>query len=218
MLAPIRTEALRRLQYLQEMLLELRVLESQLQSKPNVLPQLKGLVFVQMYATYEYSVVNATLSALRHIDSAGIPLGVLRTTLLSALLHPELMSLSDLSIEKSWDRRMELFEKSRATSARPPIDPAFPNDGSHFRPEQLTTIWRILGIPLPVVHEPRMLGRIRELVEHRNAIAHGREPPESIGRRFSVTDLIDRHTDLEKFCTYFFQTLDSHCVNPTNYS
>ncbi len=61
-----------------------------------------------------------------------------------------------------------------------------------------------------VVPDNRHLGRIEELVENRNAIAHGRETAEEVGRRYSTSELGKRIDDVFTLTKYIISTMESH--------
>ena len=63
---------------------------------------------------------------------------------------------------------------------------------------------------MPVVPEPRLVGRIEELVENRNAIAHGRRTPEEVGGRYSTAEIEKTADDIEKIGSYFVTELERH--------
>jgi len=61
-----------------------------------------------------------------------------------------------------------------------------------------------------VVPENRLLGRIEEMVENRNAITHGRRTPEDVGRGYSRLDIEERFTDLRRICEHVLGSLETH--------
>jgi hypothetical protein len=112
-----------------------------------------------------------------------------------------------------WEQRIGLLaERESGVPLNTLDDAVFPSDGSHFRVRQLQTIWAVFGLATPVVPEPRLLGRIEELVENRNAVAHGRRTPEEVGGRYSVSDVATRVDDVEAIVTYLVTQLESHYV------
>jgi len=137
--------------------------------------------------------------------------------MMAIALDSEFTALSDLGRRRSWKTRLQLIDTTAADKPAVFTGKEFPNDGSHYRPNQLETIWTILGISKPIVSEPRHRGRINELVEHRNAIAHGRESADKIGRRFSTADIQDRIDDVQQICLYVLQTIEDHCSIPANF-
>lgn len=183
-----------------------------LESKDSALSAtFKGLAFVQLYAIYEYTVrsgVQATLSAIR-----GDPLVIreLRHELLCLVLDPQWTSASTAGRSRRWDTRIALIRK--VTSQEPThalTDTLFPSDGSHYRIRQLHTIWNVFAIAEPVVPNARLIGRIEELVENRNAIAHGTRTAADVGRRYSCQDIALRVDDVEQICVYIVDTMRRH--------
>lgn len=177
----------------------------------------KGLMFVQLYAVYENTVVKMVQSAIGDILNHAVPVSDIKLELLSLTLHPEISAVIDSGSARQWNARKTLMLRINSANPTNVPDTVFPNDGSHFRRGQLQTIWDIFGVSQPLLPIPRHLGRVDELVEHRNAIAHGRRTAEDIGRRFSVGDINDRIDDTELICLHLATSLQTHCSTPANY-
>lgn len=177
----------------------------------------KGLIFVLLYALYEYCVTQSFQAALRAFNAHSIYHRDLRCPTLALALDDACTALRDRKVDNSWETRIALFEKSRDGSPATIRELLFPADGSHMRSGQLETVRRLLGIPMPLIPEMRFIGRINELVEHRNAIAHGRERPDTIGGRFTVAELDARVRDAGHLCQHIATTIQLHCDNPMNF-
>ena len=174
-------------------------------------PLCKGLIFVQLYAVYEYSIHAAVRSMLNSIQRDSLAPSDLHVSSLTLVLDAAFNSIADSGRTRTWPKRLDLMARLNDTEVMPVVnDAAFPTDGSHYRAGQLETIWAIFGLTAPIVPEPRLIGRIGELVDHRNAIAHGRERPEHIGRRYSVADIEARIDDVEKIITHLVSVLETH--------
>lgn len=171
----------------------------------------KGLVFVQLYAMYEYSVrssVQATLLALRDAD---VGIQTIRRSLLALVLQSHWDSAANSRRERVWDSRMELIARADSSELTSTLrDDLFPSDGSHYRIQQLRTIWKIFSVSAPVVSESRLIGRIDELVENRNAISHGRLTPEEVGRRYSWQEIDGRVDDTAAIARHVVSSLERH--------
>jgi hypothetical protein len=76
--------------------------------------------------------------------------------------------------------------------------------------KQLETIWAVFGLTVPVVPELRLLGRIEELVENRNAIAHGRRTAVEVGGRYSALEIEKRIDDVEQISSYVVTQMEDH--------
>lgn len=176
----------------------------------------KGIAFVQLYAVYEYTTKRAVQAALQEMRAAAHPVGDLAPELLSLALHTSVSSIIDSGRKTQWNRRMALFTKSCSTDPIDVPDNAFPNDGSHFRIQQLRTIWAIFGITDPVVPTVLMAPLIAELVENRNAIAHGRKTAHEVGRRYSKAEIKRKNDQTKQICTHIVSTIENHCSNPAN--
>ena len=171
----------------------------------------KGLAFVQLYATYEYSVRSAVQATLVALRTAGVEIRTLRRDLLALVLDSHWDSVSKSGRPRVWGSRMALMasiDSSETTSTL--RDDLFPSDGSHYRIQQLHTIWNIFSVSVPVVSEPRLIGRVEELVENRNAISHGRRTPEEVGGRYSWQEIASRVDDTDAIAGHVVSSLESH--------
>ena len=171
----------------------------------------KGLAFVLLYATYEYSVRSAVQATLVALRTAGVEIRTLRRNLLTLVLDSHWDSVSYSGRPRVWGSRMALIASIDSGELTSTLrDDLFPNDGSHYRIQQLRTIWKIFSVSGPVVSEPRLIGRIEELVENRNAISHGRLTPEEVGGRYSWQEVASRADDTDTIAGHIVSSLESH--------
>lgn len=170
----------------------------------------KGLICVQLYAIYEYSLVKVIQEGIAALNAFAIPLKEIRHECLALALDAECKSLADVGPKKVWENRLALFSSARGATVSVISDSMFPFDGSHMRAAQLRTIWTLFGISEPIVPESKMMGWIDEMVEHRNAVAHGRETPEVVGGRYTIGELKRRVADTEQLCLYIVDTIERH--------
>lgn len=171
----------------------------------------RGLLFVLLYGIYEFSVRSTVQGVLSSIRLDGIPPSRIHHRALTLALHPGFISIADSSTKKVWKKRIELvsdIESSLPIASL--IDTTFPSDGSHYRVQQINTIWEIFGLTVPVLPENRLIGRIDELVENRNAIAHGRRTADDVGSGFSSDDMRKRIDDIEVISIYLLTEMESH--------
>lgn len=176
----------------------------------------KGLLFVQLYAVYEYSVRESVRTAITELKGSARPFSTFRLEFLALALDNHLQSASECGPENRWPNRINLFRMVGSGDPLDMPDDVFPHDGSHYRMGQLYTIWSLFGITAPVLPRDRLSPLIGELVSHRNAITHGRRTAEEVGGGFSRDDLHDRIDWTEEVCTYVVTTIQGHCSNPGN--
>ena len=171
----------------------------------------KGLIFVQLYATYEYSVSSAVQATLVALRTAGVEIRTLHRDLLALVLNSHWDSAANSKRSRVWDSRMALLSSIDSDELTSTLrDDLFPSDGSHYRIQQLHTIWKIFSVSGPVVSEPRLIGRIEELVENRNAISHGRRTSEEVGSRYSWQEIAKRVNDTDAIAGHIVSRLESH--------
>jgi hypothetical protein len=189
----------------------LALLQTFEQIKPLEAAACKGLMFVHLYGVYEYAVHSAVQAVLAAVRAEQLCPRDLHHRSLTLFLNPGFSSASTAGRTRVWKRRLDLVASfESATPLQSLDDTLFPADGSHYRVAQLETIWAVFGITVPVVPESRLIGRIEELVENRNAIAHGRRTPEEVGGRYSVGEIEKRVDDIEKISVYLLTEMETH--------
>jgi len=164
------------------------------------------LVFIQNYATYEFTVTASVKALLSNLNALALTVQVVRPELQALVLDADFCSVIQGSSRRTWENRIDLLRRSRCGEVAAVHDGLFPKDGSQFRPPQLDLLWDMFGFSSPVLPHPRLRQTIIEMVENRNKIAHGNEPPENVGRRYTIADLERRIDDTEQICTHVATT------------
>lgn len=195
-------------------LIEVRDYLHLIQSVQPVVPVLrsdwiaaKGLFFVHLYSAYEFTVTTAFRTTLQVLGRSGLTLATCHPAFLSVALDAELRSVGQSGNKRCWEKRRVLFQGIKSNTPLQLNDSLLPTDGSHFRTKHLKCLWDTLCINAPVVPRPPLMGRIDELVENRNAVAHGRESAATVGGRYSVLDLQKRYDDVHEVCIHLVQVL-----------
>jgi hypothetical protein len=178
----------------------------------------KGLMFVQMYAVYEFTVNSVVSAAIDSIKSYNHKMKDMSPSLMALFLDPELNSLRDGQRRNEWNNRLKLFERvfSRETlnlssGTRPP------NDGSHYRYTHLVLIFQVFGIRRLPVRRRNHIQRITEVVDHRNSIAHGNERAEDIGRRYTKSEIQTAIRQMKSVCMLLLTVFDEYCADPSRH-
>jgi hypothetical protein len=172
----------------------------------------KGLMFVQAYAVYEYTVCSVVQIAIDALKSHNHRLREVSPSLLTLFLDPELSSLRDVGGKSVWDRRLQLFERAFSKD-RVDISAGtgVPHDGSHFRYTQLEMIFRVFGINRLPVPRRAHIPRINEAVGHRNQIAHGSETAVDVGRRYTRSEIGHIMSQMKSVCVLQVTIFESYC-------
>jgi hypothetical protein len=171
----------------------------------------RGLFFVQLYGVYEKTIINSVFRSITFINSNEHRVLDFKPLVLSMVLHPQCDALASVSARK-WEKRWELFEKLELNPIVNICEEVLPTDGQNIRYRQLEMIWKTFCIDKPVLPRPEIRGRISELVDNRNAIAHGDATALDIGSRVTTQDLYIKYSDISEYCSYFLDTLESHIL------
>jgi len=173
----------------------------------------KGLFFVNLYGAYEYTIVTTVQRTVQTFNSMQCTISDCKPVLLSLVLDPKCKAVASVGRNRMWDTRWALFDTAHSSDVAQIDETVIPTDGQNLKYPQLCSIWTTFCLSDPVLPRPALQGRISELVENRNAIAHGREAAATIGSRYSISELQTRLSDIDEVCTYVVQTFDDYLVN-----
>lgn len=156
---------------------------------PDVSKESRGLAIVLLYAAYENLLTTLSRSILEVATQLRVGNKRLQNGLKVVAVRSQLQSASSLSQAAIWKSGFDIVTTlgdGRQCTISPSV---FPNDGSNFRRSQVTTFCKVFGLtdPGPILRE--VWQRLDTIVIERNAIAHGRETPGDVGRRYSLADL-----------------------------
>lgn len=173
-------------------------------------PIAKGLFFVHLYGAFEFTVSTLVQRTIEEINAMNYLVSDCKPIIWSLVLDAECNALADVRRNRMWDKRADLFERIGTSVPLQISISLMPTDGRIFGNSQLESIWRSFSVQDPVHPRPSLRGRLEELVESRNAIAHGRESPAKVGARFTWMELEVRLHDLDELCTHLIVSLDSY--------
>jgi hypothetical protein len=177
----------------------------------------RGLVFVELYAIHEYTVRSVVRIAIDAIAAHAHRYTDLRPSLLAMFLDPELCSLRDTSPRNIWDRRLVLLERATSNDPVSLAGLVLPIDGTHFRHTHVNLILKVFGVTQALTIDPRHLFRIDEVVDKRNAITHGEETAQEVGRGFSRGDIRQVIRQMKSICLRLILIVSQHCNEPAKH-
>ncbi|KAB2846982.1 MAG: hypothetical protein F9K42_10790 [Ignavibacterium sp.] len=178
-------------------------------SFPRQLLIAKGMFFVHLYAAFEFTIRNTYSKAITFINSESIQLSMCKKHLYCLVLNPELDALNSVS-NRNWKKRWDLFEKIENNIPVFISNDIFPTDGKNIKYRQLESIWKSLCVPYPLLNTESIGGRINEIVEMRNSIAHGNISPIDIGSSNTIEELYNRYNEVSNYCSYFIDTIEEY--------
>lgn len=169
----------------------------------------KGMFFVHIYAAFEFTIRNTYSKAITFINSDSVEISKCKKSLYCLALNPELDALNSVS-NRNWEKRWELFEKIENNTPVFVSNDIFPTDGKNIRHRQLESIWKTLCVPYQLLNTQSIGGRINEIVETRNSIAHGNISPLDIGSSNTLDELYKRYNEVSNYCSYFIETIEEY--------
>jgi len=179
---------------------------------PNSVLTAKGLFYVHIYGVFEFTITSCVKKAVSGINAENSNLNDIQPLILSMALNPEFDTLVS-SRSRNWNYRWSLFEKIRDNVVTQILTDLIPTDGKNIRFSQLESIWKTFCITSPILNIPSMGGRLKDIVDNRNAIAHGNNTPAEIGSRVSISDLFTRYNEVSNYCSYVIQVFEDYVNN-----
>lgn len=177
----------------------------------------KGLVFVQVYAIHEYTVIKLVQYAVDAIAAHSHSYSDLRPSLLSLFLDPQLTAVRSCGPKSLWERRLELLDLAASDEIASVSQAPLPVEGSHFRHTHLNLILRVFGISRTLTVRRRHLYLIDQVVDNRNSISHGEETAAEVGRRYSRRDIYRSIRIMQNVCLRLILMFSEHCSEPANH-
>lgn len=171
---------------------------------------LRGLCLVSIYAAFERSANAIVESALIELTSHETPATSYITSLHSIIHYAKVKSLRSCGFDHIIDRSTALFdaafENSSAAFLENPLAEKMQNvDGGTL--EWLASLFGVSDHACT----PANRGRLGNLRERRNAVAHGREAASVVGGRFSINELGNIYDAADMEITRFLITIRDQC-------
>ena len=173
---------------------------------------MKGLFLVALYGAFERSANSVVEQAIAEISSHQIPSNNCMPALLSVFHHSHVQSIRGCSKDNLFEKSMALFNS--AASENPivlqnnPLAEILQNvDGSTLK--NIASYFCLQNYEI----NSSSMGRLNNLRERRNAVAHGRESAATAGERFSLDELRRLYSIVDAEMTRFIVSLRFHCEN-----
>lgn len=214
MFSDILSESTERINQTTLLLNQIRTLDEKTERSLNELLKIqKGIFFVSLYAALEYSIINSCSKFLSLIEGDGYYPLRFKNKLLCVLLDPEFNSVIDCGKKKVWEKKEGLIEKVFSDQPIHIDNTVFPSDGINIGKKQLTDVWTFMHLPGDPIPNGENEWYLKEIKEHRNAIAHGRVTAAEVGKRYTYSELEKRHIFISNLCGHVISSFESHASN-----
>jgi hypothetical protein len=169
----------------------------------------KGFLFISLYSSIEYTITNVVSRFLEILQQEQLKPMEYKKYLLCTVLDNKFNSLLGSSKKNIWNKKKEFFDALFSDEPAIIDDSVFPTDGINISQKQIEDIWDIFHISGNAIPETVNTWILKEIKEHRNAIAHGREKASTIGGRYTAGTLNQRVTDVESLCFHIVSGFES---------
>ena len=214
MFSSVEQETIARLRQSSELLKLIKELEPEDETiDSDIFKIQKGYLFVSLYSSIEYvitHVVGRYLELLKHEPKKPMEY---RRYILCSILNSNFSSIRDCSKKIIWDKKASLFDALFSDDLASIDESVFPTDGLNISYKQIQDIWKFFHLSGPELPNGVSYLLLKEIREHRNAIAHGREKAADIGGRYTPVTLSKKVKSIEKLCLHIIEAFNSSYSN-----
>lgn len=176
---------------------------------PPEVNMMKGLFYVHLYSSLEKSVNELIENTLIHIGSRSIQYNHFILAFSSITLVDKLKSFKDSGYSNFFNKALEIFNESSSTKICAINESVFANNLQNVWTKTIEEICKSFGMKNFSV-TPKIRATIDEVVEKRNAVAHGRESAKTVGERFRTDNLRLKMETVNIFCNYLIDLFETY--------
>jgi hypothetical protein len=170
----------------------------------------KGLFFISLYAAIEYTITASTSQFLTALQTIPKKPTDYKKYILCTALNPQFNALTSGTKKGIWQKKAQLIDCLFSEEIVEFDNAVFPTDGTNIAYDQIDEIWKLFHLPEPVVPDEVHPWILKEIKDHRNAIAHGREKADFIGGRFTSELLESRLNVVNLLCSHIISAFEEH--------
>lgn len=176
---------------------------------PLELRIMKGLFYVHLYAALEKTVNEVIENTLLYIGSNGVTHLHYANSFSPISLVDRLQAFKDCGFKNFLEKAMEIFATMESTNVATINQSAFSSKLQNIWMKTIDEVILAFGIKAFSV-EPAVRTTINELVEKRNAVAHGRESASLVGSGFRAAALRGRMNNVSTFANNFVDAFERY--------
>ena len=211
-LTTVRQETANRFQEVQTFLSAIKALESDPNRQMSELNVRKGLFLVLLYGAFEYSLTRTVTEVSALINSRRVEYGHINELLYPLALDPELTSVAMVGSKNKWEKRAELFKRQICADPVVLLEGAFLGQMENVWAATIQTMFNIFGVNQPALYDIKVRQYIDEVVDKRNAVAHGRESAATTGQAYTTVSLQKLLDEIATQTQYVFSAFEGHIM------
>lgn len=173
---------------------------------------MKGLFHVQLYSALEKTVNEIIENTLTYIGATGVKNIHYAIPFNTISLVDKLKSFKDCGYNNFFNKAIEIFEELSSQNVSTINESTFSNNLQNVWTKTIDEVIKAFGIKGFII-DPRTRTTIDELVEKRNAVAHGRESAAVVGERFRTDVLRAKSQLINDFAFQLIDLFDDYYSN-----
>lgn len=209
-LTTVRQEVARRFSEAQSFLTSIKESELPIITQPQELNTRKGLFLVLLYSALEYALSRSVVEYAGMVNNTSVTYEHIDDKLYALALDPQLTSCAMVGREHRWQKRIGLFQKQFSTETVQISEGAFLDQLENIWAKTITKTFGVLGLPDAALHNPRISQYVDEVVDRRNAVAHGRESAAVIGQSYTTGRLQILQDEISTQAQYMMACIEQH--------
>ena len=166
-----------------------------------------------MYGALEFCVTQGSQLFIAYACGLNVQHRHLEVSFNAVALDPEFSSLQDRGEKSKWKARRTVLDRFRSAEPLQVSETVFGTFLQNIWPKTIEEVFACFCIDAPPTSQARHIGYIKELVEKRNAIAHGRETASEAAEGRTSAELEILMDAIYEVCVYFLDTLSNHATS-----
>lgn len=173
---------------------------------------LRGLFYVHLYSALEKAVNETVEQTILLVKKDDVKNKHYKNIFNVISLNSKMQAFKQCKNKSYFSKSADVFESLESEESYELNDTVFSESLQNIWYKTLQEAIRSFGAsPIPV--DPRVRLTIDEVVEKRNAVAHGRETPVSVGERHRVEILRTKAQEIQLVVEQFISTFEDYVIN-----
>lgn len=173
---------------------------------------MKGLFYVHLYAAFEKSINDVIQVALSLISSHQVKVNHFSPPLLSIVMANDIQSLRDVSSSKVFTKSANLFITVTSDDIVSLNETIFTGHLKNIWMKTIDEVILSLGMS-PLEFEMIERAVVDEVVDRRNAVAHGGDSASNVGERFRSDVLRRKMETISAIMNQIIVSIETHCTS-----
>lgn len=173
---------------------------------------LRGLFYVHLYSALEKAINETIEQTILLVKQEGVKNKHYKNIFNVISFNSKMQAFKQCRGKSYFSKSADVFESLESDESYELNDTVFSESLQNIWYKTIQEAIRSFGA-IPISVEPRVRLTIDELVEKRNAVAHGRETPVSVGERHRVEILRIKAQEIQLVVEQFISTFEDYISN-----